>query len=100
MFAQAHFRPLPPQNGECLEEPTMTSAIRSAIRQIPGDYIMAALDKLPPCGPGATDQQVEIDVGQLGRFWVTFQPRKQARRGWPTSWIWIVTDAERHADDP
>ena len=78
----------------------MTSAVPSAIRQIPGHYIMAALDTLPPCGPGAIDQQVDIDVGQLGCFRVTFQPRKQALRGWPTSWIWIVTDAERHAGDP
>jgi hypothetical protein len=73
---------------------------RCDTRQVPGHYIVAAMDNLPPCGPEAIDQQVEIDIGQMGRFRVTFQPRKQARRGWPTSWIWIATEAERLAGEP
>jgi hypothetical protein len=80
-------------------EPIMNPS-RCGTREVPGHYIVAAMDHLPLSGPDVADQQVEIDIGQLGRFRVTFHPRKQARRGWPTSWIWIATEAERLAGGP
>ena len=65
------------------------------IRQVPNQYIVDGMDRLPPCGPLSGDAPLEIDVPFDGRFRVTFKPRKQARRGWPTAWIWIPSRAER-----
>jgi len=66
----------------------------SDLRQVPSQYIVDGMDRLPPCGPDSTEEHLEIDVPLTGSYRVTFRPRKQARRGWPTCWIWIPTRAE------
>ena len=66
----------------------------SDIRQLPSQYLVDAMDRLPPCGPDSVIETVDVTVPLVGRFRVTFVPRKQARRGWPTSWIWLPLQAE------
>ena len=63
--------------------------------QLPNQDLVNGMDLLPPCGPNSTEQHIEVDVPLTGRFRVTFRPRKQARRGWPTTWIWLPIQAER-----
>jgi hypothetical protein len=60
--------------------------------QIPGQYIVDAMEKLPPCGPASTSQQIGVDVPFWGRFKVTFKPFKHSPQGWPPSWIWLARD--------
>jgi len=62
---------------------------------LPSQYVVDAMDRLPTCGPDSADEPLEIEVPLDGCFRVTFQPRKQARRGWPVTWIWIPSRAER-----
>jgi len=67
----------------------------SDIRQLPSQYIVDGMDRLPACGPASHDEHLEIDVPLVGHFRVTYQPRKQKGRGWPPSWIWIPMRTER-----
>jgi len=66
----------------------------SDLRQVPSQYIVDGMDRLPPCGPDSAEEHLEIYVPLAGRYRVTFRPRKQARRGWPTCWIWLPARAE------
>jgi hypothetical protein len=65
------------------------------LHQVPGQYLLDAMDRLPPCDPGAGSQDLEIDVPFVGRFLVTFQPRRQVVRGLPPRWVWIPVTATR-----
>jgi hypothetical protein len=71
---------------------------RRTLSQIPGAYVAAAAEGLPPCSPEATPQMREVDTGLWGRFKVTFKP---VRHSGPTKlaprWVWIPVDAERLA---
>jgi hypothetical protein len=69
----------------------------SDLRQVPSQYIVQSMDRLPPCGPGSRDEQLEIDVPYLGCFTVTFRARQHTRRGWPATWIWLPSHAVRLA---
>ena len=73
-------------------------ASRHALSRIPGQYIVEAMDRLPPCGPAAKIRDLDIDVPFWGRFRVTFTPIRQAARGLPRRWIWVATSAERLPD--
>jgi len=68
---------------------------RDDLKQVPGQYLVDAMDRLPPCKADSTAQDLEIEVPLAGRFIVTFEPRRQVIRGQPTRWIWIPTLAER-----
>ena len=74
---------------------TFSHMRQSDLRQVPSQYIVDGMDRLPPCGPESSDQPLEIEVPFVGCFRVFFRPRKQARRGWPTCWIWLPSRAER-----
>jgi len=63
------------------------------ISQVPGHLILAAMDKLPTCGPGSANQGIAVDAGFMGRFQVTFRPYKQIRKGLPVCWFWIADKA-------
>ena len=65
----------------------------SDLRQVPCQYLLDAMDRLPPCSPESTVECLDIDIPLGGTFRVTFRAHKQARRGWPTSWIWIPVEA-------
>jgi len=65
---------------------------------IPGRYVAAAADALPPCAPGSAPQVVEVDATLWGRFRVTFQPVQHAGPGGlARRWLWIPVSAERLA---
>jgi hypothetical protein len=66
----------------------------NALSQIPGRYIVEAMDSLPPCGADSEVQQVDIDVPFWGRFRVTFMPFRHRVRGHPVHWIWVAKHAE------
>ena len=67
---------------------------RRYLAKIPGRYIVAAMDLLPPCGPDAPNQRLTVDAPFLGKFHVTFRPRSQSLQGWGVRWFWIPTSAE------
>ena len=73
----------------------MVPSNRHDLRQVPGQYLVDAMDRLPLCGPDSSTQDLEIDVPFVGRFIVTFEPRRQVVRGFPARWVWIPTSAER-----
>lgn len=64
------------------------------LSRIPRAYIVGAMDHLPPCGPEATVQYLQIEVPLRGRFRVTFKPFRQTLRGWRSRWFWIAGGAE------
>jgi len=63
--------------------------------KLPGQYIVDAMDLLPPCGPDSSDHHLAIDVPYDGTFRVTFRPHKQVPRGWPPRWFWLAGKVER-----
>ena len=67
---------------------------RHHLARIPGRYIVEAMDRLPPCSPDSTVQQLAIDVPLWGPFRVTFRPRQQNLRGLGERWFWIASNAE------
>lgn len=61
----------------------------------PGDYIGAAMNKLPAARPDLAPQTVEIDAGPLwGRYRVTFVVKRNPRQGM-RSWYWTMETGER-----
>jgi len=74
-------------------EATVVPPDRGDLLQIPGQYLVDAMDRLPPCESDSVPQDLEIDVPFVGRFVVTFQPRRQADRGLPSRWVWIPVAA-------
>ena len=73
----------------------MVPGNRDDLRQVPWQYLVDAMDWLPPCTPESTAQNLEIDVPLEGRFMVTYEPRRHVVRGFAPRWIWIPTMAER-----
>jgi hypothetical protein len=67
---------------------------RKALSQIPGRYIVEAMDRLPPSGPKLAAEQLEIDVPLWGRFRITFKSIRQRRGGLPPRWVWVAAKAE------
>ena len=73
----------------------MVAPNRHDLRQVPEKYLVDAMDRLPPCRPDSTVQQLQIEVPFAGQFMVTFEPRTQVIRGHPSSRFWIPTLAAR-----
>jgi hypothetical protein len=67
---------------------------RQSLASIPGQYLVEAMDQLPPCEAESTAQQLMIGVPFGGDFRVTFQPCKQTLDNWGTRWFWIPSHAE------
>ncbi len=65
------------------------------LQQVPGQYLVDAMDRLPECDPSLGSQDLEINVPFVGSFLVTFQPRRQVVRGMPPRWVWIPVAAGR-----
>jgi hypothetical protein len=76
-------------------EPTISPRARNDIREVPGQYVVAAMDRLRPCGPDFSVQWLEVDAAIWGRFRIAYKPFKQDRRGLPTSWVWVAAEAQR-----
>jgi hypothetical protein len=72
---------------------------RNPLARIPGRYVIEAMDRLPPSGPDAAAQQVDVDVPFWGRFRITFNPLRQTVRGFPARWIWVAASARSLARD-
>ena len=71
-------------------------AEKNRLFDIPGQYIVAALDALPVCGPGSRLQSVDIDAGHWGRYHVYFKPYKKPNGPYNVGspWFWIAVSAE------
>lgn len=69
---------------------------KNCLANIPGQYIVAALDALPVCGPGSRLQSVDIDAGHWGRYRVYFKPYKKTKGRYNigSPWFWIAESAE------
>src|SRR5687768_2955464 len=50
----------------------MAAGMQNWISRVPLRYVVAAMAKLPPCGPAADRQHVDVDAGAAGRFRITF----------------------------
>lgn len=62
----------------------------------PGGYIADAIQTLPPAGPDVPPQAVEIDAGaHWGRFWVTFEAKRNTRGGMGRHWFWAMASGNR-----
>ena len=72
----------------------MSLSKRNDIRRVPGSYIVAAMDRLPPCGPASTIRSMNIETALWGIYKVTYRPVRQAHRGCPDQWFWIAREAE------
>jgi hypothetical protein len=66
-----------------------TSPSRRLLATIPGQYLVDAMDLLPPCEAGSTNQQLIIEIPFEGKFCVTFSPCKQTLHGWGTQLFWL-----------
>lgn len=62
------------------------------LARIPGNFISQGMRDLPPAGPGAPEQTVEIDCGVWGLWAITYRPHKNPRRG--MGWFWVAARAE------
>jgi hypothetical protein len=69
------------------------NARANCLPKIPGRYIVDAMNRLPPCGPGSPCQQLGVELPIWGRFEVTFRPFKQVHGGGPPTWTWTATEA-------
>jgi hypothetical protein len=67
---------------------------RPVLSQIPGQYIVDAMDRLPAAGPEAGAHYVDIEAGPWGRFRVTFKPFRPAAGHVSHTWFWIAESAE------
>jgi hypothetical protein len=68
------------------------------LKQIPGETVTAAADRLPACTANSMPQVVEVDTQLWGRYKVTFEPmRHTGPRGLAPRWLWIPVAAERLA---
>jgi hypothetical protein len=68
------------------------------LRAVPGDYIGAASQRLPPPETAGTDSMsVVVDAGHVGRVRIDFKRVKMRHRR-TSHWAWVAWRAEQTTD--